>query len=80
MSDDLTTLLAGGEGNNSIVNLRIEETKINKRTAHSLAFWLKRSKWILSFGLIKVKFEDSNDFKLIIDALSSAQRLKKLSL
>jgi hypothetical protein len=65
----VTPKLDPEDGLSSVVNLRIEETKITKRTAHSLAFWLKKTKYLHTFGLNRVKFDEKNDFKLVIDAL-----------
>lgn len=61
-------------------NLRIEDTKLSKRTVHTLASWLKTKHMIVSFGINKVKFEEPNDFKVLMEALQLSAALQKLTI
>jgi hypothetical protein len=55
--------------------MKLEETRITKRTCHALSFWMKKTSYLNSFGLMKTKFEDPNDFKLLMDAIAFNKKL-----
>jgi hypothetical protein len=67
-------------GVNSIVNLIIAETRMTKRTMHSLSFWIRKKHLLHSFGINKVKFEDKTDFKILIEAVTLSKKISKLSI
>jgi hypothetical protein len=64
----------------SIVNLRIENTRLTKRTVHSLSFWIRRKSLLHSFGIKNVKFEENSDFKILLESISLSKRIKALSI
>ena len=64
----------------AICNLRIEETKLNKKCALNLALWLTTTPYLLSLTLHKVKFEEKGDFLGVMKAVQNHTHMKKISI
>jgi hypothetical protein len=64
----------------SVKNLRIEETRICHKSTLILCEWMKRKFTLKTFALIKVKFEEKDDFKHMMDAVQRCQSLTKFSI
>lgn len=61
-------------------NLKIEDTRLSKRTVHSLAHWMKTKNFMVSIGINKVKFDEPTDFKHLMDSLAASAGLKKITI
>ena len=61
--------IAAGHNIYSIVNLRIEEVRLSSRTVLTLASWIRARDYLITFGLMKVKFEMKGDFKILMEAI-----------
>lgn len=61
-----------------IVNLRFEETRLNRKAAHSLSEFLKKKPILETLGLVKVTFEDAYDFKKIVEGVQLNSKMKKI--
>jgi hypothetical protein len=54
-----------------IINLRFEECQLRKRAVARLIDFCRSTNIIESLGLIKVTFEDGQDFKRLVEAVSA---------
>ena len=64
----------------AIHNFRIEDTRLSSRCVHELANWLREHTCLQTIGLIKVKFENRADFKILMDAIQINPKIKKVTL
>ena len=62
-----------------IVNLRFEECRLLKKAVLRLIEFCKTTSIIESLGLIKVSFDDGQDFKRLVEAVSFNQKIRQFS-
>lgn len=51
---------------------------MTKRTVHALSYWMKTTKFLLTFGLFKVKFDGADDFRMLMEAIAINKKLRKI--
>ena len=62
-----------------IVNLRFEECKIMKRAVQKLIDFCQSTNIIESLGLVKISFDDGQDFKRLVEAIQANTAIKQFS-
>mmetsp|Transcript_5920 Transcript_5920/g.9661 ORF Transcript_5920/g.9661 Transcript_5920/m.9661 type:complete len:294 (+) Transcript_5920:103-984(+) len=62
-----------------IVNLRFEECRLMRKGVLRLIEFCKTTSIIESLGIIKVSFEDSQDFKRLVEAVSFNHKIRQFS-
>jgi hypothetical protein len=64
---------------NGIVNLRIEDCRVMKKAVVRLIEFCRSTSILESLSIIKVNFEDAQDFKKLVEAISFNQKFKQFS-
>jgi hypothetical protein len=59
-----------------IINLRFEECRLLKQAVIRLINFCKRTNIVESLGLINVSFDDGQDFKRLVEAVSFNQKIR----
>ena len=76
---EVRSLLESKLDEKCLVNLRIEDVRLAKRTCHALAYWMKKSNFLQTFGFSKVKFEHNDDFRQVMESVALNKKIQTLS-